>query len=304
MKVNLVPAYLRRRSFPVAPPPWPGGVERPPLERTTGVDFETEWARQWGVRLGRAAMLDGFTRPLVRAVAQPVIDGLDRLAGLDGPVIFAANHASHVDTPLMLTSLPERFRHRTAVAAGADYFFDKRWKGALWAFAINAIPIERTKVSLKSTRLAESLLREGWSLVIFPEGGRSPDGWGQSHRAGAAFLAVRSALPVVPVHLEGTRRILAKGRSGLRLSNTHVTFGTPIRPQPGEDARQLSARIEAAIEVLADEQATDWWTAQQRAAKGKTPSLTGPGSGAWRRSWALGEGRRRTSPGAPAWPKL
>jgi 1-acyl-sn-glycerol-3-phosphate acyltransferase len=304
VKVNLVPGYLRRRSFPLASPPWPGGVERPPVERRTGVDFDTGWARRWGVRLARAVVLDGVSRPLVKAVAQPTIDGLDRIEGLDGPVIFAANHASHVDTPLMLTSLPERFRHRTAVAAGADYFFDKRWKGVLWAFAINAIPIERVKVSLKSTRLAERLLHDGWSLVIFPEGGRSPDGWGQSHRAGAAFLAVRSSLPVVPVHLEGTRRILAKGRTGLNLSTTHVTFGSPIRPRPDEDTRQVAARIERAIEILADEQATDWWAAQRRASTGKTPSLTGPSSGAWQRTWALGEGRRRTSPNRPAWPKL
>jgi 1-acyl-sn-glycerol-3-phosphate acyltransferase len=302
--VNLVPAYLRRRSFPLARPSWPGSLERPPLESKTGVDFETEWARRWGVRLARAAVLDGFSRTLVKAVAQPTVDGLDRLVGVEGPVVFAANHASHLDTPLVLTSLPERFRHRTAVAAGADYFFDKRWKGALWAFAINAIPIERTKVSLRSTRLAESLLQDGWSLVIFPEGGRSPDGWGQSHRAGAAFLAVRSSLPVVPIHLEGTRRVLAKGRRGLKLSTTHVTFGTPIRPEPGEDARGLATRVEAAIAVLADEQSTDWWTSRQRAAAGRTPSLTGPASGAWRRTWALAEGRRRTSPDRPSWPKL
>ena len=50
-------------------------------------------------------------------------------------MIFAANHASHVDTPLLLSVLPDRWRHRTVVAAGADYFFDKRWKAVLFAFA-------------------------------------------------------------------------------------------------------------------------------------------------------------------------
>ena len=92
-------------------------------------------------------------------------------------MIFAANRASHVDTPLLLTSLPERFRHRTAIAAGADYFFDRRWKGHMWAFLINAFPIERLRVSRRGADLAGSLLEDGWSIIIFPEGGRSPDGW-------------------------------------------------------------------------------------------------------------------------------
>ena len=52
---------------------------------------------------------------------------------VESPVIFAANHASHVDTALLLSSLPVRFRHRTVVAAAADYFFDRRWKADLWA---------------------------------------------------------------------------------------------------------------------------------------------------------------------------
>ena len=155
-----------------------------------------------------------LTRPLVHAVASPTVEGLDRLAHLDEPVVFAANHASHVDTPLLLSVLPEPWRHRTVVAAGADYFFDRRWKAMFFAFTINAIPIERHRVNRQSADRAAALLGEGWSLLIFPEGGRTQDGWGQTHRAGAAWLAVRTGRAVVPVHVEGTRQILP--RSGGR----------------------------------------------------------------------------------------
>ena len=287
--------------FPYRAPSWPGGVPRPPVERRTGVDYDTAWARRYPVRLARAVVLDGVTRPLVHTVASPSVEGLDRLAAVDGPVIFAANHASHVDTPLVLTALPARFRHRTAVAAGADYFFDRRWKGALWAFSIGAFPIERVRVSPQSTRLAAELLRDGWSLVIFPEGGRSVDGWGRAHRAGAAYLGVRTGAPVVPVHLKGTRRIHRKGARGVRPSTTEVTFGPPLHPQDGEDARVFAARIEQAIAVLADERASGYWTARRRAASGTTPALVGPVAAPWRRAWALAEGRRRTT-GARRWP--
>jgi 1-acyl-sn-glycerol-3-phosphate acyltransferase len=291
-----------RRTFPFTAPTWPTTVERPPDAPTTGTAFETAWARKYPTRLARAMVLDTVGRGVVEALASPKVVATDRLADVAGPVIFAANHASHVDTPLLLTVLPDRFRHRTVVAAGADYFFDKRWKGYLWAFAINAIPIERTRVSPRSTRLASQMIDEGWSLVIYPEGGRSPHGWSQPHRAGAAYLAIRSKVPVVPVHLEGTRRILRKGTGRVTPSTTTVTFGKPLSATDGEDPREFAARIERAVAVLADEQATDWWSATRRAAAGETPSLTGPQAAEWRRFWSLGEGRRPSRPRTPRWP--
>ena len=291
------------RSLPSLRWSWPTSVPRPPVERTTGVDYATGWARRYGVRLARALVLDYVTRPALDVVASPSVRGLDRLEGLRGPAVFAANHASHVDTPLLLTTLPARFRHRAVVGAGADYFFDTRWKGAVWSFLINAIPIERLRPSPRSMRLASSLLDDGWSLVIFPEGGRSPDGWGQEHHPGPAYLSVKTGAPVVPVHIEGTARILGKGARRLRPGSSTVTFGRPMSAAEGEDARAFAARIESEIAALADEQSSDWWTARRRAAAGSTPALTGPsGVGAWRRSWAVPQSGRKVP--RTRWPNL
>jgi 1-acyl-sn-glycerol-3-phosphate acyltransferase len=295
----------RRRGFPWAAPTWPGGVPRPPVERTLGVDYDTSWARKYPARLARAIVTDNVTRPLVKVVAAPRVDGVDRIRHLDEPVIFAANHASHVDTPLLISVLPARWRHRTVVAAGADYFFDKQWTAVAFSFLVNAIPIERQRVNRRSADLAASLLDDGWSLLIYPEGGRTPDGWGQTHRAGAAWLSVRTGRPLVPVHVEGTRRILPRHGAGLRPGSTRVTFGRPLRPAAGQDARELAASLERAVAVLADEQTTDWWTATRRAAAGTTPALTGPATGPWRRAWALtGRESRRGEGRVPArpWP--
>jgi len=291
-----------RGSFPFLAPDWPGGVERPPAERDLGVDYDTEWARRYGVRLARVMVTEALTRPLLRLLASPRVDGLDRIAALDEPVIFAPNHASHIDTPLLLTVLPERWRHRTVVAGAADYFFDKKWKAHWFAFSINAIPIERQRVNRRSADLAADLLHEGWSLIIFPEGGRSPDGWGQAHQRGAAWLSVRTGRPVVPVYLEGTRRILPKGGGKLKPGSVHVTFGAPLRPGEGGDARDLAVRVEHAVASLADEQTTDWWTARRRAAARTTPDLRGPDAAAWRRAWALGAQSRRRSRLSPLSP--
>jgi len=288
---RLTPSALGSRAgrarFPLAAPSWPESVPRPAPTPELGVHYDTEWSRRYPVRLARALVLDNVTRPLARVIASPQIRGDESLIGLEGPVIFASNHASHADTPLLLSCLPLRFRHRTVVAAAADYFFDRRWKADAWSFLLAAIPIERTKVNRRSADLAASLLDDDWNLVIFPEGGRSPDGWAQTFRGGAAYLASRTRRPVVPVHLDGTRHLLPKGGKGVRRARTTVTFGTPLWPEEGEDARSFGARIETAVATMADEASTDWWTARKQAARGTIPPLQGPDVAAWRRSWML-----------------
>lgn len=83
------------------------------------------------------------------------------------------NHHSHLDTTLLLTSIPLPWRHELVVAAAADYFFDTRFKAALAGWAYGAVPMERKKVSRRSADRAADLLLAGWSLLVFPEGGRS-----------------------------------------------------------------------------------------------------------------------------------
>lgn len=293
---------VRGMQFPLRAPTTPGGVEPLPVEKRTGADYDTAWARKYPARLGRAVIVEYLMRPTMALYAAPDRRGADLLADLDGPLIFAANHHSHADTPLLLTSIPEPWRHQVVVGAAADYFFSTRVTGAMAALAIGAIPIERAKVGRRSAELAKSLIDEGWSLLIYPEGGRSKDGWGQPFRGGAAFLAKRCGVPVVPVHVEGTGKILPKGGGLPKRSRTTVTFGRPIVAEADEDSRDLAARIEAAVAALADEAATDWWQARQRAAKASSPSLTGPATGAWRRAWALGEKDRARS--RRRWPDL
>jgi 1-acyl-sn-glycerol-3-phosphate acyltransferase len=277
------------RRFPLAAPSWPENVPRPAPDRDLGVDYDTSWSRKYPVRLARAMVLDNVTRPLARVIASPLIRGDEYLTDVGAPVIFAANHTSHIDTPLLMSCLPLRFRHRTVVAAAADYFFDRRWKADFFAFSLAAIPIERNKVNRRSAQLAADLVGDGWNLIIFPEGGRSPDGWGQTFRGGAAYLSVKTNRPVVPVHLEGTGNVLPKGSKGIRRTRTTVTFGTPLWPEEGEDARRFGLRIESAVATLADETITDWWTARKRSVTGTTPPLQGPDVAPWRRSWALPE---------------
>jgi 1-acyl-sn-glycerol-3-phosphate acyltransferase len=295
---------LPRPGFPYSAPTTPRGVDPRPEPARYGSDYETDWARRMPARYARFFLVEGPMRAAVRAIASPTRRGADRLSSVRGPVIFAANHHSHVDTPLLLTSIPDRWRHRIVVAAAADYFFTNRYTSAVSALAMGAVPIERSRVTRRSADELAGLLAEGWSLLIFPEGGRSPDGWGQGHRGGAAYLASRAGVPVVPVHLDGTGRIFGKGDKRPRPGSTTVTFGAPLRPEPGESSTRFAARIEAAVAALADEARTDWWSARKRAHAGASPALTGPETTSWRRAWALGDRRSRRKKARPRWPDL
>ncbi|MFT3855429.1 MAG: lysophospholipid acyltransferase family protein [Ilumatobacteraceae bacterium] len=288
---------VRTVGFPYRAPLVPKGVEVPDQPSRLGADFETEWARTMPARVLRAAVAEGPVRLGVKLLADPEVLGVDRLADLqraeDPPaVIFAPNHHSHLDTALMAVSVPEPWRSKFVVAAAADYFFDKRVKGVLSALALNAIPIDRESTGRKSSDQLRKLVDDGWSLVIYPEGGRSPDGWGQDFKGGAAYLAGRTGAPVVPVFIDGTGAIFGKGMKRPKPGKTKVVFGAPLFPGEKESTRRFAARIEAAVTMLGDEALTDAWTARRRAAQGTSPRLTGPEFTGWRRQWALTEQRK------------
>jgi 1-acyl-sn-glycerol-3-phosphate acyltransferase len=274
-------------------PTRPGGVVVPFPKHNLGVDYDTSWARRYPVRLVRAMVLDDFSRPMLHVALSPKVIGLEHLDPIDGPMILAANHASHLDTALLLSVLPSWLRHRTIVAAAADYFFDRHWKAAMWSFGLGAIPMERSKVNRRSADLTASLINDGWSLIIFPEGGRTADGWGREFKGGASYLAKRCGVPVIPVHIRGTRAVLAKSSSRFRPGSTEIRLGDALVLMEGEDARRFAARIELAVAALADEAESDWWSARRRAAAGTTPSFRGPGVSAWRREWALPDSARK-----------
>ena len=290
--------------FPWVSAPTPTGVDSKTKNNSLGASYNTEWARRPAARLARAIIIETLMRPVMSFLATPTRKGLDRLENFEGPAVFAANHQSHVDTPLLITSIPEPWRHELVIGAAADYFFNTKATSAISALAIGAVPIDRTKVSRQSGDMISELIGEGWSLLIYPEGGRSPDGWAQPFRGGAAYLSIRCEVPVIPIHISGTGKILRKGRNLPRRSKSTVTFGYPMKSENGESARSFSARVEKEVRGLADETASSWWDARQRSYRNSSPSLTGPEIGAWRRSWALSDNDGKTKKRRRRWPVI
>ncbi|GAA4688505.1 lysophospholipid acyltransferase family protein [Nocardioides nanhaiensis] len=247
--------------------------------------FRSDWARTRPAIAAREVVQRAGLEPVFRSSVRTHVQGLDILDRLEGPVIFAANHASHLDTPLVLLSLPDRWRRRTAVAAAADYFFDTWWRAVGSSVLFNTFPIDRRGGTMATT--PGEVLEEGWSLLIFPEGTRSQDGWMGRFRMGAAYLAHAHDVPVVPVAHRGTFAAMPRGRSWPAPGRRQLTvrFGEPLRAREGESVRDFAARVRDGVAVLLDEDSTTWWEARRRAAAGATPDPSGPRVAQWRRLW-------------------
>ncbi|MGH3499028.1 MAG: lysophospholipid acyltransferase family protein [Nocardioidaceae bacterium] len=262
----------------------PRSAERfvPPASTTV---FPTAWSRTKAGRAAREVVQVAGLRPLLHAEVRPKVTGLERLDNLTGPVLFVANHSSHLDTPLILCSLPDAWRRRTAVAAAADYFFDTWWRATGSAVAFNTFPIERRGGTMSTT--PGDLLAAGWNVLVFPEGTRSPDGWVGEFRLGAAWLAVEHQVPVIPVAIRGSFAAMPRGRGWPRPGRMPVTvrFGDPVLAMDGESVRALGPRVRDAVARLLDEDETSWWEARRRAAAGETPDPSGPQVAPWRRVW-------------------
>ena len=115
-------------------------------------------------------------RPMMDIYAARRATGREKLAGLKGPVILVANHASHMDTPVILAALPWRLRKKTAVAAAADYFYKNRLVAAAVSLVFNTVPIERRGGGMgnERQRASRQAARPGLEPAAVPRGDAHP----------------------------------------------------------------------------------------------------------------------------------
>ncbi len=217
-------------------------------------ELDVPWARAAPARGVRALLLHGVLGPLMDLYTRRRIVGAERLAGLDGPVVFVANHSSHMDTPALLRALPRPRRGRTVVAAAADYFYKRRRTAWGVSLIFNTVPMQRYGGGLgpDSSAHLDRLIAEGWSLLVFAEGTRSRDGSVGRLRTGGAVLAAEHGLPIVPIHIAGTHQAMPPGRRWMSrrgrrlLGRRHpvvIRFGAPIHVLEGEHRADVMERV-------------------------------------------------------------
>jgi 1-acyl-sn-glycerol-3-phosphate acyltransferase len=214
------------------------------------------WERCSYAKAARAALLSFGLGPMIDYYVRKRVVGGEVFDTLSHPVVFVANHSSHLDTPTILRALPPKWRRRTAVAAAADYFYNKRWKANGVALLFNTVPLGRQGGGLGSgaTDHVDRIIDEGWNLVMFPEGTRSRDGGIGKVRSGAAVIAAQHGIDIVPIYISGTHEAMPPGQNwpqrkpGRFFSRRHeveVRFGDPIRPRAVEDRGDVMDEVRA-----------------------------------------------------------
>jgi len=215
-------------------------------------DLDVAWTRTAPFAALRSSMLRWVLGPLMDLYTSREIHGRRNIDTLDGPVVFVANHASHLDTPSILRALPGRWRRRTAVAAATDYFYACRRDAVLVSLLFGTIPIHRRGGGLGSAAHLDQLIRSRRSLLFFAEGTRSRDGHVARLRSGAAVLASEYEIPIVPIFVSGTSAAMPRGsrwmahKHGARGSRRHaieIRFGPPIAAREGEHCSEMMERV-------------------------------------------------------------
>jgi len=209
-----------------------------------------EWPAGAAARAARILLQRMLLDPLLALLCPTKVKGLENLEDLSGPALFLANHTSHLDTPVVLKVLLRRYGSRLSVAAAADYWFANPLLGNLTALLLNAFPMARQGNARPSMEHIVDLVDRGWSVLIFPEGTRSPNGELQPFKPGVGLLAVELGIPVVPIQLCGLHTVLPKGSRVPRRGPVEVTIGAPLRFLPGMDYVQAAQQLEREIRRL------------------------------------------------------
>jgi len=227
------------------------------------VDFPA-WNRALPARTVRRASLPTWILPLARVFAWIKVDGRQHLDSVRSPVIFAANHQSHMDAPVILAALPPRIRYRLATAMAKEFFkahfFPEQHTRGEWftnslnyylaALFFNAFPLPQREAGARQTlRYIGEVLESGFSVLIFPEGRRSETGEIASFRPGIGMIASRLGVPVVPVRIEGLDKVLHPSWKMARPGRVRVAFGAPMR-LTGDDYESLARTVEKAVRDL------------------------------------------------------
>jgi 1-acyl-sn-glycerol-3-phosphate acyltransferase len=218
--------------------------------------MDVSWARCGYARAAREGLLSFVLGPMIDFYTRRRTVGREIFEDLTPPVIFVANHSSHLDTPTILRAIPRKWRTRTAVAAAADYFYKSRWTANGVALLFNTVPLGRGGGGLSegATDHVDRLLDQRWNLLMFPEGTRSRDGEIGKVRSGAAVIAARHGIGIVPIYVKGTHDAMPpgqnwpkrlRGRLFPRRHKVEVRFGAPIWPRDEQDRRQVMAEVRA-----------------------------------------------------------
>ena len=226
--------------------------------------------------------------PFLRLLGRPELTGREHIPAAGG-AILASNHLSIVDS----LYLPFMVDRPVTFAAKSEYFTGTRPIDRItsaYMRATNQLSVDRAQARAGQDMLeaALGLLREGALFGIYPEGTRSPDGRLYRGRTGIGWLALNSGLPVIPVAMSGTDRVLPPGRRVPRMAKIRISVGKPLTfesyrdlPSAARQRRAVTDEVMRSIQALSGQEYVPMYASvrKEELAAARNGARPGPVSG-------------------------
>jgi 1-acyl-sn-glycerol-3-phosphate acyltransferase len=164
--------------------------------------------------------------------------------------VYFANHTSHLDALVVWAALPPAMREKTRMVAAQDYWEAGPIRRYISKSLLNAVLIERENISFKNTpvKVMADAMHDEYSLILFPEGGRSPDGTLGEFKSGLYYLCKRRPdLELIPIYLNNLNGILPRGKTLPVPMLSRVIFGPPMWLEMDERKESFLTRARNAI---------------------------------------------------------
>ena len=217
------------------------------------------WAQRWPITWIREFIYYLLTWPATIIMAHPKIVGRENLRDIEGPLLVSCNHVTYIDLGFALKALPPRMRRKLAVGMWGELLWEmwrppqnwnwfmrlSYWVGYYLVVALFSVfPLPQQSGVRESFAYAGESVDRGYSVLVYPEGVRTPDGKPSPFRSGLGMLAARLNIPVLPLRIDGLFEMKLAGRKIAKRGELTVVIGKPMSFPPGTPPEEITNQVE------------------------------------------------------------
>ncbi len=217
------------------------------------------WAQRWPITWIRTFIYYLLTWPATMIMAHPKLIGRENLRDVDAPLLISCNHVTYIDVGFALLALPPRLRRKLAVGMWGELLWEMWRPPQAWnpflrlsykvgyylvVSLFNVFPLPQQSGVRESFAYAGESVDRGYSVLVYPEGVRTPDGKPQPFRSGVGMLAARLNIPVLPLRIDGLYEMKMAGHKIARPGQLKVVIGKPLRFPPETPPEEITNQLE------------------------------------------------------------